>query len=153
MPGFEYETVLADADSSKYPFFCLLSLSAPVGKPLKRQIPLRQYCLRRFRVLDPCEDFVYRQLFLQGPNKEVNSWRIRIFMFLLPMKEKLFILTAHRRNFSTTDKDLSLMLTLTLVVQRFLRETFLVSYTLPFGANRTRCQGACIDLTWLYTER
>lgn len=37
----------------------------------------------------------------------------------------------------------------------FPARNILVFYTLwlPFGANRTRCQGTCIDLTWLYTER
>lgn len=48
-------------------------------------------CLTRFRVLKPCEDFVYRKLFLQGLNKGVgvNSWWIRIFIFITLEREAL----------------------------------------------------------------
>lgn len=109
---------------SNYFFFFLLS--AFVGKPLKHQIPLRQLPKTISGAQPLWRLCLQTAFYLQGLNKGVleSTPGESGSLFLLPMKEKLFILRTHQWNFSTTDKNLSLILTPTLVVECFLWETF-----------------------------
>lgn len=80
-----------------------ISSSASSSLLLENHSNIRSHsddCLRRFCVLDPCEDFVYRQLFFFFTVSEQWGWCQLLVnqdqYFLLPMKEKLFILRTYR---------------------------------------------------------
>ena len=102
--------------------------SAFVGKPL-----------RSHSAYFGCSKTLFT-IFSQGLNKELVSTPGELF--LLPMKKrKLFIFI--NEVWAQPMRTFSLIFTLTLVVFHTL--------WLPFGANRTRCQRTCINLTWFYT--